>query len=59
LVERPFAPRPPTALNLYLWHEVAGHAMKYWSRLCEEGGLSAGFRQMAAGCRDTLVRFIN
>ena len=28
LVERQFAPRPPTALNLHLWHEVANHALK-------------------------------
>ncbi len=26
VVERQFAPRPPTALNLHLWHEVANHA---------------------------------
>ena len=28
LVERQFAPRPPTALNLHLWHEVANHALE-------------------------------
>ena len=58
LVERQFAPRPPTALNLHLWHEVANHALKYWSRLCEEDGLSVGFRRISTGCRDTLARFI-
>jgi hypothetical protein len=58
LVERPFAPRPPTALNLHLWHEVANHALRYWSRLCEEDGLSAGFRRISTECRDTLARFI-
>jgi hypothetical protein len=58
LVERPFAPRPPTALNLHLWHEVANHALKYWSRLCEAGELGAGFRRISTGCRDTLARFI-
>jgi hypothetical protein len=59
LVERPFAPGPPTALNLHLWHEVANHALKYWSRLCEEVGLSSEFRRIVAGCRATLARFID
>jgi len=59
LVERQFAPRPPTALNLHLWHEVANHALKYWSRLCEESSLSVGFRRISTGCRDTLARFID
>ena len=59
LVERQFAPRPPTALNLRLWHEAANHALKYWSRLCEEGRLSVGFRRISAHCRDTLARLID
>jgi hypothetical protein len=58
LVERPFAPRPPTALNLHLWHEVANQALTYWTRLCNENALSAGFRRMTTGCRDTLARFV-
>ena len=59
LVERQFAPGPPTALNLHLWHEAARHALNFWSRLPEEPGLSAGFRQIATGCRDTLARLID
>ena len=59
LVERQFAPGPPTAMNLHLWHEVANHALKYWSRLCEEAELSVGFRRIATGCRDTLARLID
>jgi hypothetical protein len=59
LVERQFAPGPPTALNVHLWHEVARHALKYWSRLCEEDGLSTGFRSIATVCRDTLTRLID
>jgi hypothetical protein len=58
VVERQFAPRPPTALNLHLWHEATNHALKYWSRLGEADGLSAGFRRIATGCRDTLARCI-
>jgi hypothetical protein len=58
LVERQFVPSPPTSLNLYLWHEVANQALKYWSRLCEENELSIGFRQISAGCRDTLAQLI-
>jgi HipA-like C-terminal domain len=58
LVERQFAPLPPTALNLHLWHEVANHALKYWSRLCDEDRLSVGFRRISTGCRDTLAQFI-
>lgn len=56
VVERPFTPGPPTALNLSLWTEVTNHALKYWSRLCEEDRLSTDFRRIAAGCRDTLAR---
>ena len=59
LVERRFDPRPPTALNLHLWHEVANHARKFWSRLCEEDGLSVGFRRISVACRDTLARLID
>jgi hypothetical protein len=59
LVERQFAPAPPNALNLHLWHEAARHALRFWSRLPEEPGLSAGFRQVAAGCRDTVASQID
>ena len=58
LVERQFVPRPPTALNLHLWNEVSNHALKYWSLLSEEERLSRSFRQISAGCRDTLTQFI-
>jgi hypothetical protein len=58
LVERAFAPGPPTALNLHLWHDAANHALEYWSRLGHADGLSIGFRQLATGCRDTLARLI-
>ena len=59
LVERLFTPRPPTALYLHLWREVANHALRYWSRLREEAGLSTGFRGMLTGCRATLARLID
>ncbi len=59
LVDRPFAPGPPTALNLHLWHEVADHALKYWSRLGEAVGLSAEFRLLVARCRDTVAQLID
>jgi hypothetical protein len=59
LVERQFAPGPPTALNLHLWHEVAGHALRYWSRLSKERGLSVAFRRISKGCKDTLARLID
>jgi len=58
LVERTFAPEPPTALNLHLWHEVANHALIYWSQLSETEELSQGFRKTALNCRDALARFI-
>lgn len=57
-VERQFAPRVPTALNLHLWHEVANYALKYWSRLCEEEGISVGFRRISADCREMLARLV-
>ncbi len=59
LVERPFAPQPPNALNLHLWREVSGHATTYWSRLSEVDGLSAGFRRIVTGCREALARLID
>lgn len=59
LVERSFDPHPPTAVNLHLWHDAAKHAMKYWSRLGGEVGLSVDFRRIAAGCRDTLARLVD
>lgn len=58
LVERQFTPRPPTALNLHLWHQVANLALMYWSRLCEAEALTTGFRKIAGQSRDTLARFI-
>ena len=59
LVERRFNPRPPNALNRRIWHQVATHALQYWARLGDEGGLSDGFRRIAADCRVTLVRLID
>ena len=59
LVVRPFRPRPPTALNRRIWHEVATHALQYWARLGDEGELSDGFRRIAADCRVTLARLVD
>jgi hypothetical protein len=59
LVERRFAPQPPTALNLHLWRDAATHAAEYWSRLVEEVELSAGFRKICAGCRDALTQLMD
>lgn len=59
LVERRFAPRPPSAPNLRVWSEAADHALRYWARLADEGGLSDGFRRIAADCRLTLARLID
>jgi hypothetical protein len=59
LVERQFSPRPPTAMNIHLWHDAAKHALIYWSRLCDEGRLSAGFRTIADVCRKTLSALID
>jgi hypothetical protein len=58
VVERQFVPSPPNALNLHLWSGVANHALKYWSRLCEENELSTDFRQIAKKCGDTLARLV-
>jgi hypothetical protein len=59
LVERPFTPRPPTALNLHLWHEVANHALEYWSALGKAKGLSAGFRAVSLEHRDKVARVMD
>lgn len=59
LVNRQFAPGPPTAWNLHLWREVANHALKYWVRLGEESGLSNDFRGIATRCQETVARLID
>jgi len=58
LVERRFTPRPPTALNIHLWHDAAIQASRFWTRLCAEDGLSTGFQQVSQECRDQLARLI-
>ncbi|WP_435005194.1 type II toxin-antitoxin system HipA family toxin YjjJ [Tundrisphaera lichenicola] len=58
LVERQFNPRLPTATNMHLWHEAADHAIRFWSRLSGEEGLSSGFQRVSQGCRDKLARLI-
>lgn len=59
LVDRPFVPRPPTALNLGMWHGAAEHAKLYWASLGDERGLSDGFRRIARVCRDSLAELID
>lgn len=54
LVDRQFVARPPSAINLHLWKEVANHALKYWSILSEDDQLSPGFRQIARHCWERL-----
>ena len=58
-IERQFHPRPPTSLNRQIWHEVATHAIQYWSCLSDEGQLTDGFRRLAADCRVILARLID
>ena len=58
LVERKFSPRPPNALNLHLWNEVAQHALEYWSLLSGEMALSQGFRHLSRACRETLEQLV-
>ena len=59
LVERRFAPQPPTALNLRIWHEVAIQAEGYWALLGDADELTAGFRQLARDCHATLSQLIH
>ena len=59
LIERNFVARPPTALNLHLWNDVAIDALKYWSSLAEEEQLSSNFRQISKECRETLARLVD
>ena len=58
LVERRFAPHPPHALNLGIWHEAAEHARTYWARLGDEVGLSDGFRRLSRDCHEALARLV-
>ncbi len=58
LVDRQYVARPPSALNLYLWKEVANHALKYWSILSDDDQLSLGFRKIAIHCKECLSQEI-
>lgn len=58
VVERPFAPGPPNALNLEVWPAMAELARTYWSRVCEADGLGEGFRSMAVECRGAVSRLL-
>lgn len=58
VVEKPFTPGPPSALNLHVWHEVARHTQEYWARLCDENRLGASFRRIAGECRKKLDRLV-
>lgn len=58
MTHRTFTPKPPTVLNLSLWHQVSKHAIDYWSRLCVTDALSSGFRKICQASRDTLSQLI-
>jgi len=58
LIERKFSPRPPNALNLHLWNEIAEHALKYWSLISEQKALSRGFRHLSTECLKTLEQLV-
>jgi hypothetical protein len=54
VVERPFAPRPPNADNLDVWHDAARHALAYWNRVTNLDELSGEFQERCARCRDAM-----
>ncbi len=51
LVERPFQPRPPTAVNFDVWSDAARHAIEYWGRMAKSRELSSRFRKLCSACR--------
>lgn len=58
VTNRSFTPKPPTAWNMHLWHQVAKHALDYWSRLCETEELSPSFRNLSRTSRELLAQRI-
>jgi len=54
VVSRTFEPPSPTAATLAVWPRARGLAERYWTRLCDEPRLSAGFRGIAAECLDVV-----
>ncbi|MFO0803224.1 MAG: type II toxin-antitoxin system HipA family toxin YjjJ [Gemmataceae bacterium] len=59
VVERPFAPGPPNALNLQVWPRMAELARSYWSRVCEAAGIGEGFRRIAGECQAAVSRLMD
>jgi hypothetical protein len=58
IVERPFAPRPPSADTLDVWHDAAKHALAYRRRLAKTPDLSRGFRTIASRCGSDIATLI-
>jgi hypothetical protein len=54
VVERQFAPRPPTVDNLDVWRNAAETALAYWSALADSAELSDGFREICSRCREAV-----
>jgi hypothetical protein len=54
VVDRPFAPGPPTAENLDVWADAARHAHGLWTRVIECTALGDDFRALARQCRNVL-----
>jgi hypothetical protein len=54
MVERRFAPLPPSASNFDVWPDAARHAIAYWNRLVKLNSLSRGFRRLCGSCRDAV-----
>lgn len=50
IIERAFAPAPPTAASLPVWSEARALAETYWARLAQHERLSASFRELCARC---------
>ena len=59
LVNRRFAPSPPTPQNHDVWFEAASRAREYWEILHDEEGLTADFRRLVGECRRTLIHLIH
>ncbi len=55
LVERRFAPQPPTAENFDVWSDAVRQALVYWGRLAESRELSCGFRELCGRCREAIA----
>jgi hypothetical protein len=59
IIDRTFAPQPPTAANHLLWLDAAQHALGYWETLASFDAISFPFRELCLRCRSILLALVD